>query len=476
MEQSPPWRHNATELAGRIRKREFRCVDATVSVLDRIAAVNPRVNAVVDVMADEALAAAEAADLALDQGKTAGPLHGVPVTVKINVDTQGRPTTDGVAARANAVAESDSPLVAHLRKAGAIIVGRSNAPAFSMRWFTGNALHGITRNPFDADVTPGGSSGGAAAAVALGMGAIAQGNDYGGSVRYPAWACGVVGLRPTVGRIPSFKASSPDRIPSFQMMAVQGPITRTVADARLALRVMMERSALDPDWTPAPLEHADLHDIPLRAAFVKRHPAFDVDPTVSEAVEMAAGWLREAGWEVDEVSGPPDFEEAAALWRQLAMDDLRRGVAPAIEAYGDEAVKASLRGFMHGLTPADRDQTFNALTRRYAIGREWSLFHERHPVLLMPNAWQRQFPAEADQVGDEAFQSVLRACSPMLANALLGLPGLAVPTGMDSNLPVGVQICVARFREDIAFRAGEIIERAANFSALDHLAPPIPAE
>ncbi len=172
-----------------------------------------------------------------------GALHGVPVTIKVNVDTAGHATTDGIVAAKDNIAETDSPLVAHMRAAGAVIVGRSNTPAFSLRWFTDNDLHGRTLNPFDAKVTPGGSSGGAAAAVATGMGAIAHGNDYGGSVRYPAWACGVVGLRATVGRVPGYKASAPSRIISNQMMSVQGPLTRSVADARLALQVMAQGSA-----------------------------------------------------------------------------------------------------------------------------------------------------------------------------------------------------------------------------------------
>jgi hypothetical protein len=173
---------------------------------------NPRINAVVDVMAEQALAAAAAADAAQAAGLALGPLHGVPVTIKVNVDTVGRATTDGIVAQRDNIAATDSPLVRSLREAGAIIVGRTNTPAFSLRWFTDNDLHGRTLNPFDAGVTPGGSSGGAAAAVALGMGAIAHGNDYGGSIRHPAACCGVVGLRTTSGRVPAYKG--PPRRPA----------------------------------------------------------------------------------------------------------------------------------------------------------------------------------------------------------------------------------------------------------------------
>ncbi len=196
------WQLSATEVASRIAHREISARQVTESVLARIEDINPSINALAKVNAVSALNAADDADAAQAQGKSLGLLHGVPVTIKVNVDVTGEATTDGVEALKDNIATTDSPLVQSMRDAGAIIVGRSNAPAFSLRWFTDNSFHGRTLNPFDPGVTPGGSSGGAAAATALGMGAIAHGNDYGGSIRYPAWACGVVGLRTTVGRVP----------------------------------------------------------------------------------------------------------------------------------------------------------------------------------------------------------------------------------------------------------------------------------
>ena len=464
------WRLSACELADLIRQREVSAREAASSVLARIAEVNPRLNALAEVMHDEALQAADAADRALAAGLAPGPLHGVPVTIKVNVDTAGHATTDGISAAKDNLAKTDSPLVAHLRAAGAVIVGRSNAPAFSLRWFTDNDLHGRTLNPFDPAVTPGGSSGGAAAAVASGMGPIAHGNDYGGSIRYPAWACGVVGLRTTVGRVPSYKASSPNRVPTNQMMSVQGPLTRTVADARLALQVMAQGSPLDPQWVPAPLEFADSGQ-PRKVAVFKRHAAFDADPTVLAAIDQAAAWLAAAGCELEEVE-PPHFEEGAQLWRQLVMDDMRRGGQPAVEAMGDAGVKSALRGYLHGLAPLDRDQTLEAQTRRFSICRDWAVFLQRYPVLLMPNSWQRQFAIDADIGPPEQVDQLVRAQSPLLGTAMMGLPGLSVPTGLAAGLPVGVQLVSGRFREDLILRAGEIIERAANFSALAQLSGP----
>ncbi|MGH6628034.1 MAG: amidase family protein [Burkholderiaceae bacterium] len=462
------WRLSAVDLARAIRNREVSAREATQSVLDRIADVNPRINALVELMPEEALAAADEADRALAKGGAIGPLHGVPISIKVNVDTAGHATTDGIVAAKDNIAKTDSPLVKSLREAGAVIVGRNNTPAFSLRWFTDNDLHGRTLNPFDAGRTPGGSSGGAAAAVAMGMGAIAHGNDYGGSIRYPAWACGVVGLRTTVGRVPSYKASAPNRIISNQMMSVQGPLTRTVEDARLALGIMAQGSPLDPNWVPAPLEYPDTNR-PLRVAVFKRHAAYDVDPTVAAAIEQAAQWLEAAGCEIEEVE-PPHFEEGAHLWRQMVMDDMRRGGQPAVETMGDEGTKSALRGYLEGLLALDRDQTLEAQMRRFTICRDWAVFFERYPVLLMPNSWQRQFPIDADNGPAEQVHKLLAAQAPLLGTAMMGLPGLALPTGVVDGLPVGVQVSTWRFREDLALRAGALIERAAGYSVLDHLA------
>ena len=192
----------------------------------------------------EARAAAETADAARARGHALPPLHGVPVTIKINTDVAGTPTDNGVIPLKDFIAQEDSPVVANLRHAGAIIVGRTNAPAFSMRIFSDNALHGRTLNPLDPTVTPGGSSGGAGAATAVGIGAIAHGNDIGGSIRFPAHCNGVVGLRTGFGRIPSYNATSaptPAVPVGGVLMAVQGPHTRSVRDARLALEVMAKR-------------------------------------------------------------------------------------------------------------------------------------------------------------------------------------------------------------------------------------------
>ncbi|MEC7258257.1 MAG: amidase, partial [Pseudomonadota bacterium] len=279
------FRWQATRIAEAIRAGEITAAQVARDHLDRIDAVNPGLNAIVQHDADAAVKEAEAVDAALARGDDPGPLAGVPVTIKVNVDQAGCATTNGLTLQRDLMAQSDSPVVANLRAAGAVIVGRTNTPAFSMRWFTDNGLHGRTLNPRNAALTPGGSSGGAASAVAAGMCAIGHGTDIAGSIRYPAYACGLQGIRPTLGRVPARNASGQDRLIGAQLMAVSGPIARSVADLRLALAAMAVGSAEDPWWVPAP---SDSGPAPRRVALIAKPDGMPVAPEVAEALNRAA--------------------------------------------------------------------------------------------------------------------------------------------------------------------------------------------
>src|SRR5438876_8208252 len=238
------WRWDAVDLAAAIRTRRISSHEATRAVLERLAAVNPVLNAVTVLLADQALAAADRADAAVRRGDALGPLHGVPVTIKENIDQEGVATPNGVPAFKDLVAKSDSPPVANWRRAGAVIVGRTNTPAFSLRWHTDNELRGRTYNPWNRARTPGGSSGGAAAALACGIGPLAHGNDLGGSIRYPAFCCGVTGIRPSMGRVPSHNPSVAEETPLVaQLIAVNGLLARRVRDLRLGLEPLSARDA-----------------------------------------------------------------------------------------------------------------------------------------------------------------------------------------------------------------------------------------
>ncbi|MBR1218840.1 amidase family protein [Bradyrhizobium sp. U87765 SZCCT0131] len=454
------WRWSATELGQAIGDRSISSREAVQASLDRIAAVNPTVNAVVQVLADEALAAADQADAAVKAGLALGPLHGVPVTVKVNIDQRGCATTDGVVAFRDGIATEDHPVVANLRKAGAVIVGRTNTPAFSHRWFTDNDLHGATRNPWSRRLTPGGSSGGAAAAVAAGMGAIAHGNDFGGSIRYPAYACGVAGLRPTPGRIPQFNPSWKKDAPlTAQLMAVQGPLARSIADLRAGLAVMAAGDPRDGNWMPVPLEGARLHH-PIRAA-IAPDPDGSTAPEVRDAVRAAGRALADAGYLVEEVT-PPRFSEAAQLWHELVINEEQRFLAPAMRQFGDEKSRRNMDSHIAYAPKLDGDQILAGFARRLGIMRAWQLFMERYPVVVLPVSHQLPFRNGLDQESEPEVRAMIDAQQPLLAVAVVGCPSVVVPTGVVGDSPVGVQVVAGRFREDVCFDAAQAIEARAS--------------
>src|SRR5499427_3858239 len=224
------WRLSAADLAALVKSKKVSATEAATAALARLDAVNPKLNAVIDHRPAAVLRQAADIDAAIARGEDVGALAGVPVTVKVNIDQEGFATTNGLKLQAGTIARSNSPVIDNLKKAGAVILGRTNCPAFSYRWFTTNLIHGDTKNPRDPSITPGGSSGGAGAAVAAGIGHIAHGTDIAGSIRYPAYACGVHGLRPTMGRIAAFNAALPERPIGGQITAVSGPLARTVGD------------------------------------------------------------------------------------------------------------------------------------------------------------------------------------------------------------------------------------------------------
>lgn len=462
MQHLPPelWRWDAVDLARAIRLRAVSAREATRAVLDRCAAVNPAINAVVLVLEESALAAAEAADAALARGEAPGPLHGVPVTTKINVDQAGLPNSNGCVPLQGQIAAADSAVVANLRQAGAIFVGRTNTPALSMRWFTENALHGRTLNPWSPAHTPGGSSGGAAAAVAAGIGPIGHGNDLGGSVRYPAYACGIAGLRPSFGRVPAYNPSmTAERPLSGQLMSTQGPLARRVADLRLALAVMARGDARDPWWMPAPLEGPPLPR-PIRVALSVDPVGHGVHREVAAAVRLAGQILAAAGYVVEE-RAPPGFAEAAQDWDAFAHGEAGRFMAEAFASLADDGARDTYRYMLAHCPPLDVEGYMRLAARRTTRQRDWAVFQQDWPLVLCPVSAEPPFPQGLDVAGQQGFDAVYRAQQALLATPLLGLPSVAVPTGLtEAGLPMGVQIIAPRWREDLALDAAEVVEAA----------------
>jgi amidase len=458
---APLWALDAVELGEMIRRRQVSCREAVTAALGRLDAVNGKINAVVRPLHQQALAEAAAADEALARGAAVGPLHGVPITIKVNVDQAGCPTDNGVVAFKELMATRDNPVVANLRRAGGIVVGRTNAPAFSMRWFTSNTLHGETRNPWDASRTPGGSSGGAAAATATGIGAIGHGNDIAGSVRYPAYCCGLVGLRVSYGRVPSYNFSAPAARPiSAQLMAVQGPLTRRVRDARLALAAMAGTDPHDPRCVAMPLEGPSSAR-PIRVALVT-DPAGrgGVAPAVADSVRRAGRWLAEAGYAVEELE-PPELGAVADLWATIAMDDTIAALEPAVAQFGDDGIKRAL-GFWRALHPArDARHVLDGFTRRDHFLRIWEVFLAERPLVVTPVSNEPAFPVDLDLVDAETTRRLMAAQIMQLAVPVLGLPSVSVPTGLADGVPMGVQITAGRFREDLCLDAAAAIEARA---------------
>lgn len=458
------WRWTAHELAHGIRTKSISSREATLSSLNRIEQVNPKINAIVEVLAEEALQAADEADKAVAKGEALGPLHGVPVATKINSDQKAHATTDGVVAFRDNIAASDSPPIENLRKAGAIFVGRSNVPSFSLRWFSNNDLHGRTLNPWDSSRTPGGSSGGASAAVASGMVTIAHGNDIAGSIRYPAYACGVAGIRPTIGRVPG--RGGPVDVPlASQYMSNEGPLARNVADLRLALSAMSDFDPRDPIHAQVPLTGEPLPR-PIKVGLLRDVGVVKSEPAVNEALDVASANLKAAGYIVEEVELPL-FAEAHKLWCLLVLEDLR-GRYPLIKKYGDEGTKRNLQ-YNYEVSKewwgeVTLEKYKEGYARRGTLIAQLQQFMEEYPLLITPVSAEQAFKQDIDIESVDSNRHLMKAQWPMMAVPVLGFPAMSVPVSVFEGLPTGVQLIGRRFREDTLFDAAEIIEAHASIS------------
>lgn len=472
--QSQPaelWKWSATAQAYGIRTGAISSRELTLASFERIGQVNPKVNALVETSRDEALQMADAADQAVKQGETLSPIHGLNVSIKVNSNQQGHATTHGVVAFKDNVVSDDDPHVANLRKAGAVFVGRGNSPAFSYRWVTNNDLHGRTLNPWDTTRTPGGSSGGAASAVSTGMVSIGHGNDIGGSIRQPAFCCGIAGLRPTVGRIPSwFGAPDQDQPLSVQTMLTQGPLARRVSDLRLALEAMSQFDPREILYAPAPIEgQATRH--PIKVGLLRNAHIAKPSKNIDQALNQAAQWLEQAGYVVEEIEDPV-FEEAYRLWYLLAMEEFRQ-IMPLVNDIGDNGMQTAAAHFYSiaedwwGKNP-DMTAYMNGYARRGTLIARLQQFMQSYPLILMPVSAEQAFEQDADIHSLESMRKIVTNNWSMMAVPLLGFPALSVPTGVADGLPVGVQLLGQRYREDMVLDAGEVVEaRTGTFTPVD---------
>jgi amidase len=450
------WRWSAIRTARAVRDGEVSAEAVTSSHLRRMAEANPDLNAVVVDLSEQARATAHGLDRARAAGRSLGPLAGVPVTIKINVDVEGQANSNGVTGLAHVIAPGDAPVVANLRAAGAVILGMTNTPEFSLRGFTDNPLHGQTYNPWDPAITCGGSSGGAGAAVAAGIGAVAHGNDIGGSLRTPAFCNGVSTIKPTLGRTPAYNPSaSAERPPMAQLMSVQGPLCREVADVRLALEVMSGRDVRDPWWAPAPLTGPPA---PRRIARARIPTDIDCDDEVMAGLDAAARHLADAGYEVVETD-VPDITEAFQLWADLIATEIHAVQIDAMREMGSPPFIGALEGLLSLGTPRDIAGYIEGVAYRARLLRRWLEFLETCPVVLAPVSVQPTWAFDADLKGLEAVRRIFHNDLRFnVAISVLGLPSAVTPVGFARGAPVGVQLIGSRYREDLCLAAAEAIE------------------
>ena len=445
-----PVHFSATAMARAVRKKDVSATELVQAHLDRIEAVNPRLNAVVTRCDDRALAAAAAADRAVADGDRLGLFHGVPITVKDALDTAGIRTTAGSTGLSDNVPETNATTVQRLVDAGAIVVGKTNTPDLTLSYETDNLVFGRTNNPYDLERSPGGSSGGAAAAIAAGLSALDLGTDTGGSIRYPSHACGIAGIRPTSGRVPRTGLCIPFGSP-VDAATVVGPMARTVEDLAVALGVVSGPDGVDPAIVPMPA--GDAFNTPLRRLRVAVYVDDGVmaaEPDVADATRAAADVLTAAGAQVVEAR-PPVIDQAADLFNGVFGGDAGQWFRRILDRFGSVE---------HGFGPAPEGQppasayveSVEALASYQSQMLQW--FQDYDLILSPPHA---RVALEHGASMDEG----LGGAGYLMAYNLTGWPGAVVRAGRTAaGLPVGVQVVAHPWQDHVALAAALEVERA----------------
>jgi amidase len=453
----------AVELAARIARRDVSVTEVVQAHLAQIERVNPRVNAVVTLTAERALAEARDKDAALARGVRPGPLFGLPVVHKDLVPTRGIRTTYGSPIYRDHVPDEDGLIVERLRAAGAVTLGKSNTPEFGAGSQTFNEVFGRTLNPYDPTKTCGGSSGGAAVALACGMVPIADGSDMGGSLRNPAAFCNVVGLRPAPGRVPVWPSDS-----AWMPFSVQGPMARTVADVALLLSVI---AGPDPRSPIAIREPGDRFRGPLdrelkgvRVAWSRDLGGLPIDRRVTETLERQRATLETLGCVVE--SGEPDFRDAREIfqtWRAVAF---AAKYGPLLVQHRHQMKDTVIWNIEQAGKLSARD-VGEAESRRTALYHRVRTFLERYEFLVLPATQvppfevTRPYPTEIDGVRLPTYIDWMRACSDI---TVTGLPAISVPAGFTTDgLPVGLQIVGRHQDEWGVLQLAHAFEQATGF-------------
>jgi amidase len=452
----------AVAMAEQIREKRISPVELVEAHLAQVEKLNPRFNAFVQLDAERARHTARGAEAAVIQGKQIGPFHGVPISIKSSISVAGLSCESGSRLRAGFVAREDAPLVTRLKNAGAIVLGVTNTPEQLMAWETDNLLYGRTNSPWDLARTPGGSSGGEAAAIAAGMSAGGVGSDGGGSIRVPAHFCGICGLKPTPGRIPA-TGHFPVSAGPFALIGVVGPMARTVADLKVLFEVMQGPDVGDTCAAPAPVRWPGTEEVKkLRVGYFEDDGRTPVTPETRAAVRTAAEALRSAGFHVEPFR-PVGLEEARRLWHKFFVVAGGMMLRPLFKGR-DADVSPILKQFLEwsAAEPAHTGRTLlDAWVQRDFLRARFLAQMQHYPILLCPAA-----AIPAFRHGERSWQvegktvNYLDAWSYTEFFNLLGNPGAVVPVAHSAEgLPIGVQIVARPWEEEQVLSVAAVLEK-----------------
>jgi len=448
----------AVELAGLIRSRSVSVVEVIDTFLDRIDRINPRLNAYVTVTAEAARDAARQADRTLQAGNAPGPLHGVPVAIKDLIYTAQIRTTAGSLIYRDFVPEQDAIVVARLKAAGAIIIGKTNTPEFGFKSTTENLVCGVTRNPWDLDKTAGGSSGGAGAATAAGIAPLSIGTDGGGSIRTPSSFCGIYGLKPTFGRVPSGPGFGGGRTISHT-----GPMTRTVADAAALMDIIAKPHERDRHSIPASdvsFSTAITQDPgPLRVGWSPDLGYAPVDPQVAAVTREAMAGFGEIGWPVDE--SDPEFSDPNEFFNTIIRAENYVATKELLRAHSDQ-LDPGLREFTENGANISAFDYLSANQLRDDLYSSIARYFENHDLLVTPTLAVPPFAigTRPDKIASRDIHGMSWVAFTYPFN-LSGNPAASVPCGFTRDgLPIGLQIVGARGADALVLQASAAFERA----------------
>ena len=452
---------SAVSMAEQIRQKQLSPIELVDAHLARIEKLNPRLNAFVQVDAEGARRQARAAEDAVTRNQPLGSLHGVPISIKSSIEVKGLRCEAGTRIRTGLVAKNDAPLVSRLRQTGAIILGNTNTPELLMAWETDNLLYGRTNNPWDLSRTPGGSSGGEAAAIAAGLSAGGVGSDGGGSIRVPAHFSGICGLKPTPGRIPA-TGHFPTSVGPFALLGVVGPLARTVADLKVLFEAMQGPDDGDPSAAPIPLRWPNTDAVKkLRIGYFVDDGRTPVTTETRAAVQAAADALKRAGLKVEPFR-PKGLEEARKLWWQFF--GIAGGMLLGPLTKGREADLSPILKEFSGWVAAEPPHTAQTLLDTWIMRDllRMQVFEQMRdfPVLLCPVASVPAFRhGERDWSIDGQTVRYLDAWSYTEWFNLLGTPAAAIPFGRSNEgLPIGVQIVACPWEEELVLTVAAELE------------------